>query len=318
MSKITRESFIESGISLDLQDLDQGDRAALTRAGLDETTLARIAGRDGVISGQAELKALFGAIDRLDHDGSYGSIATTTRDAKGDDVATGSGEAMATLQAEVAEARLAHQLGKPRPPALPVAAKSEPAPGANSDKTSTEKAKKLPKVPGQDAAGPGDPAWLKKAFAEVGVAEGVGDDTNKRILKYFDSTYQKGKHTSDSGKDNAWCAAFVTFTLSESGIKNNKAVGAREYEKWGEASEPFRGAVVVLEHKGQKHVAILVGVDKNGENVYLGGNQTDRVSLRRLPGYEIVAIRKPAGFEVTADAKKLPTMNNVGQTRATR
>jgi uncharacterized protein (TIGR02594 family) len=315
MSKITRESFIESGISLDLQDLDQGDGAALTRAGLDETTLARIAGRDGVISGRAELKALFAAIDRLDHDGSYGSIATTTRDAKGDEVPTASGEAIATLQAEVAEARLAHQFGKPRSPALPVAAKPEPAAGAKSDK---EKVKRLPKIPGQDAAGPADPAWLKHAFAEVGVAEGVGDDTNKRILEYFDSTYQKGKHTSDSGKDNAWCAAFVTFTLSESGIKNNKAVGAREYEKWGEASEPFRGAVVVLEHNGQKHVAILVGVDKNGENVYLGGNQKDRVSLRRLPGYEIVAIRKPAGFDVSADAKKLPTMNNVGQTRATR
>jgi uncharacterized protein (TIGR02594 family) len=317
MSQITRDSFMGSGLTLDLNDLDPDDKAALARSGLDQATLTKIAGQDGVIAGKVELKELFGAIDQLDHDGSYGSIATTTRDTKGHDVATTSGEAMATLQAEVAEARLAHKLGKATSPALPAAPKPEAARGTKAGKASAEGTK--PKgIPGKDAAGPADPLWLKNAFAEMGVAEGAGAATNKRILEYFDRTYQKGKHTSDSGKENAWCAAFVTFTLSESSIKNNKAVGAREYEKWGEASEPFRGAVVVLEHNGQKHVAILVGVDKNGENVYLGGNQKDQVSVRRLPGYEILAIRKPTGFEVSDDAKKLPTMDNVGRTGATR
>jgi uncharacterized protein (TIGR02594 family) len=318
MSQITRDSFMGSGLALDLTDLDADDKAALARSGLDEATLAKIARQDGVIAGKAELKELFGAIDRLDHDGSYGSIATTTRDTNGHEVTTASGEAMATLQAEVAEARLAHQFGKSTSPALPAAPKAEAAPGEKSAKTSSQEAKRPAKIPGQDAAGPGDPSWLKTGFAEVGVVEGTGDKTKKRILEYFDRTYQKGQHTSDTGKENAWCAAFVTFALSENGIKSGKAVGAREYENWGEASEPFRGAVVVLQHGGQKHVAILAGVDKNGQNVYLGRNQNNRVSVTALPGYTVVSVRKPVGYEVPADAKTLPVIENAGKTTATQ
>lgn len=153
-----------------------------------------------------------------------------------------------------------------------------------------------------------DPSWLKTAFGESDVREVAGEKANPRILEYFDKTWQKGQRTDDTGKENAWCAAFVTFALTENRIKNGKAVGARSYETWGEPSEAFRGAIVVLEKNGQKHVAMLVGVDKDGNNLYLGGNQSNAVKISHLPDYQVIAVRKPSNYEVPAHLKTLPTL----------
>ena len=292
MSRVTQDSFVNSGARIDLKDLDPEGVTGLAKSGLDAAALARVAGEDGVISGKSERKELFGLIDRLDNDSSRRSIATMTKDASGREVATPSGQALSALKEEVAEARLQNQLGGPA---------TRPA-KAGLDQGGHD--------PDSRGALPNDPPWLRTAFGERGVQEGAKDATNPRILEYFDGTYQKGQHADDSGKKNAWCAAFVTFTLAENGIKNNKAVGAREYENWGEPSEPFRGAVVVLQHGKQKHVAILAGVDEKGNNVFLGGNQNNRVSLSDLPGYEVLAIRKPRGYEVPAELQKLPTLAN--------
>lgn len=317
MSRVTRDEFVNSGLRLDLKDLDQGDKASLARAGLDAAKLARIAGQDGVIEGKAELGQLFAEIDKLDRDGSYGSIATTTRNPQGGEVATASGKALAALQAEVAEARLAHQVSGGKTPAAASPAKTPAA--APPAKTPADSGKPAP----ADRARPNDPEYLKNAFGELGVKETRGDAATKRILEYFDATYQpkgsKNAHTDDGGRANAWCAAFLTWAFKEEDpkIKTGKAVGAREYEKFGEASEPFRGAIVVLQHGKQKHVAILVGVDKQGNNVYLGGNQGNKVSVTTLPGYEILAVRKPPGHVVTPESKVLPQID-AGATKQTR
>ncbi|HEY0713954.1 MAG TPA: hypothetical protein VGF45_14835, partial [Polyangia bacterium] len=258
MSRVTRDSFVNSGTTLDLDDLDADDRAVLAEAGLDAATLTRVAGTDGVIAGKPELKQLFAAIDRLDRDGSYASIATTTKDASGKETATASGAALASLQQEIAEARLGHTL-RERPP-TPIEPSPNPATAITTLPSATAKS-----LPG-NAKFDTDPPWLKTALKEYGVTETKGAGAQPRIIEYFEHTYQKGEHTDDSGKANAWCAAFVTFCLAENNIKNRKAVGAREFETWGEASEPFRGAIVVLQRGNQKHVAILAGVDKNGDN----------------------------------------------------
>ena len=151
-----------------------------------------------------------------------------------------------------------------------------------------------------------DPPWLRLALGERSVAERPGAAANPRILEYFASTWQA--HADDSGRENAWCAAFVTWSLSGAGVKNGRAVGARAYQSFGEPSEPFRGAIVVLQHGKQKHVAFLAGVDAKGNYVFLGGNQNDRVSMKTFPAHEVLAIRKPPGFEVTADVRSLPLL----------
>jgi uncharacterized protein (TIGR02594 family) len=156
-----------------------------------------------------------------------------------------------------------------------------------------------------------DPAWLTIAYEELaaGVAETPGPRATPRIIEYFARTWQAGQHKDDGGKDNAWCAAFVTFCLEEAGVKTQKAVGARSYETFGEDTVPFRGAIAVLERAGQKHVAFIVGIDGDGWNMsYLGGNQANRVSVASFPHHRIVSIRKPRGFVVPAELCALPTI----------
>ncbi|HEY0708248.1 MAG TPA: TIGR02594 family protein [Polyangia bacterium] len=302
MSRVTRDSFVNSSKSLDVGHLEADERAALAEAGLDAATLTRVAGNDGVISGKAELGELFAAIDGLDRDGNRTSIATTKRNAAGAEVATASGAALAALEREIADAR-ARQGRRPEPP-----------PSSAQSTTSNATASGL--LAG-NAAFDSDPKWLASALKEYDTTETKGTAANPRIIEYFDRTYRKGQHSDDSGKANAWCAAFITFCLAENDIKNRKAVGAREYETWGEASEPFRGAIVVLKHGNQKHVAILVGVDKDGTNLYLSGNQDNRVQTAALAGYEVLAIRKPHGFDIPAALKTLPTLD-ARTTAATR
>jgi uncharacterized protein (TIGR02594 family) len=145
-----------------------------------------------------------------------------------------------------------------------------------------------------------DPPWMVVAEEELAadVKEVAGPGAHPRIIVYWSYTWQAGQHKDDSGKEHAWCGALVTACLEISGFKTNKAVGARGYETYGEACAPFRGAIVVLERKDQKHVAFLAGVNANGDNVYLGGNQTNRVSRASFPRHRIVSIRKPKGYVV--------------------
>lgn len=286
MSRVTRDDFVDSRFSLSLDNLTAEEEASLRRSGIGRPALDRIAGQDGVIEGRAELDELFALVDGLDRDGSRRSLATTRRNTRGDESLTGSGAALAALRFEVEEARLAQRLARPE---------------SSIDRDGTRGAR------------PNDPEWLKTAYAEIDVAETKGRGATARILEYFDATYQRrgtdAEHTDDTGKANAWCAAFMTWALTESGVKNGKAVGAREYEKWGEASEPFRGAVVVLQKGRQKHVALLAGVERDGTNVYLGGNQDNKVSASVLPGYSVVAIRKPTGYVIPEALKVLPQVN---------
>ena len=65
----------------------------------------------------------------------------------------------------------------------------------------------------------------------------------------------------------------------------------------------------MLQHGKQKHVAILAGVDAKGNNVYLGGNQDNAVNLSTFPNSEILAVRKPKGYEIPADLKTLPQID---------
>jgi uncharacterized protein (TIGR02594 family) len=152
-----------------------------------------------------------------------------------------------------------------------------------------------------------NPPWLDIAYEELaaGVVETPGPKATPRIIDYFAATWQAGRHEDDSGKEHAWCAAFVTFCLEAGGIHTQKAVGARSYEGYGEACAPFRGAIVVLERLGQKHVTFLAGIDRRGLRVYLGGNQANRVSLASFPLHAIVACRKPKGYVVPIELEHL-------------
>jgi hypothetical protein len=103
MSRITRESFIDtmssgSPTGLDPSSLAEGTLAALDGAGITPQSLGEIAGADQRIKSRDELSRLFDLIDRVDRNGSRNSIAVSTR--------TLSGAAAQALQDEIENARV--------------------------------------------------------------------------------------------------------------------------------------------------------------------------------------------------------------------
>jgi len=94
-----RELAAQGGY-LDVNDLDPDVRAALNRAGVSDQQLARIAGKDGEISGK-EFEALFDGLDRLDRDGARSTIALDTAGSK----PTLAGAALEELRAEIQRKR---------------------------------------------------------------------------------------------------------------------------------------------------------------------------------------------------------------------
>jgi uncharacterized protein (TIGR02594 family) len=287
MTRINRDTFVkELADGIDLQGMSQDTRAALAGAGIDARQMSTLAGRDGVIGSHAELSQLFALLDRVDHDGSTRSIALAERGSDGADAKTPSGAAFLALKNELANRRATAPLAGPPAEARPEAT------NRHSQRLATTA---------------DDTPWLRVAAGEIGTREApeIGK-ANPRIVEYFAATWDK--RTEDSGRDNAWCGAFVTWTLTRAGVENAGSVGARGYETFGEPCQPFRGAIAVLQHGHEKHVAFVAGVDKDGALVLLGGNQGNKVKLATLPGYDVIAIRKPAGFDVSESLHRLPTL----------
>jgi uncharacterized protein (TIGR02594 family) len=92
------------------------------------------------------------------------------------------------------------------------------------------------------------------------------------------------------GRERAWCAMFVNFALNETGYKGNGRADAKSFVKYGSPSDLVYGCIVVIRHaSGNHHVCF-----KGPGDLYLGGNQDNKVSLMKLkPDDQIIAKRWP-------------------------
>lgn len=121
--------------------------------------------------------------------------------------------------------------------------------------------------------------WMNVAFAELEMSphEILGSDNNSRIVEYLASV------TGEALPDEvAWCAAFISFCLEQSGITPTKSLRARSYLHWGRKIEkPVFGCVTVLKRgklEWQGHVGFYIG--QTEDSVWLlGGNQKNKVSI---------------------------------------
>ncbi len=143
------------------------------------------------------------------------------------------------------------------------------------------------------------PAWLERAWAELGTTEGPGNQDNPRVVAY----YRDAGHPGVEHDAVAWCAAFVGAVLARSGQQSTRSLMARSYLQFGEPVENFRlGAVAVLTRGNDPalgHVGFLVG--ESGETVYLlGGNQSDAVTVSAFERSRLLALRWPVEAPVTA------------------
>jgi uncharacterized protein (TIGR02594 family) len=136
------------------------------------------------------------------------------------------------------------------------------------------------------------PAWLARAWAELGQREVQGAADNARIRGFFRDVGQPASLHDEV----AWCAAFVGACLERSGIASTRSLMARSYARWGSALEEGRfGAVAVLSRGSDPtagHVGFLIG-ETAGHLMLLGGNQGDAVSVAAFPKTRLLGLRWP-------------------------
>ncbi len=130
----------------------------------------------------------------------------------------------------------------------------------------------------------GRPLWLTEALRLVGTKEEPGRQAdNPAIIEWADEL--GGKIEREYKHDFIpWCALFVNYALMRAGEKGTGTLWALDFAKWGQPLDgPAVGAIVSMTRKGGGHVAIVLGKDRQGNLVCVGGNQNDEVCIRSFP-----------------------------------
>lgn len=141
MSRVTRDQFLSDfkngEAEISVKDISSETLERLKKAGVDRSDLARIAGKDGKISGNAEYTRLYNYVDGFEDNNSNADFET--RDSK--NALTTSGEVYEALKSEVSRNLTAAKMGR----------------------TQSSKAKTPAKAPAEDLFQKGSPDDIKRA-----------------------------------------------------------------------------------------------------------------------------------------------------------
>lgn len=136
--------------------------------------------------------------------------------------------------------------------------------------------------------------WFEEATHLVGTREFLGSKNNPDILDWAEDLDIKYP-----GDDVPWCGLFVAHcvgaTLPQEALPANP-LGARQWERFGDSTQPRVGAVMVFwrisRQSGKGHVGFYVGQDDDAYQI-LGGNQSDSVCLMWLSKSRFVSAHWP-------------------------
>lgn len=140
----------------------------------------------------------------------------------------------------------------------------------------------------------GEPPHLTVARKYIGVHEIAGKRHNEKIL-----ALRRAAHTGIENDDDPWCADFVNGVVEEAGFRSARTAGARKTLELGVALDgPAVGAIVVFwrgSRSGwQGHTGFVVGKDRDGNLMVLGGNQSDAVNIKPFSRSRVLGYRWPA------------------------
>lgn len=137
-------------------------------------------------------------------------------------------------------------------------------------------------------------SWLDLAYRYIGTREIPGKKHNSRILNWW---HRMGA-TWFNDDETPWCGAFIGGVLAEAGFpKYPKGASARAWLNlpYGKRLDrPAVGCIVVFwrgsPNGSSGHVGFVVGRDRFGNLMVLGGNQGDEVNIKpfsrtRVLGY---------------------------------
>jgi uncharacterized protein (TIGR02594 family) len=175
-----------------------------------------------------------------------------------------------------------------------------------------------PQAPRKDTPKPlaDEPSWITIARSYIGEREIKGSRHNPLIVKWWQDI-GAGWFTDD---ETPWCGAFVGGVLKEAGypiLSGAEAPRALAWSGYGKRlTKPATGCIVIFTRTGGGHVGFVVGEDKSGRLMVLGGNQSDAVNIKPFDRSRVDAYRYPPGATVPTaplpivDANGVPSSNN--------
>lgn len=149
-------------------------------------------------------------------------------------------------------------------------------------------------------------AWIDEAKRNIGVTEIKGMKHSSIILGWLDKL-RAWWHDDET----PWCGVFVAHCFQTAGVPLPKNwMRATAWLDWGRPlSAPLYGCVAVFSRTGGGHVGFVVGKDKLGNILVLGGNQGDAVNVKAFPLSRVSGFRFPKGVAISAAS--LPVSNGV-------
>jgi uncharacterized protein (TIGR02594 family) len=159
-----------------------------------------------------------------------------------------------------------------------------------------------------------EPQWLKNARASLGLKEVIGKDTAPVIRQWL---IKLGAWWTDD--ETPWCGVAVAAWMKDAGVPLPKHwYRARAWLDWGvPLREPALGCVVVYERGGSGHVGLVVGLDKAGRIMTIGGNQGNRVSIAPFDRSRVLGFRYPP-LHLDGLVAAVPLLDSEGQEASRR
>jgi len=155
----------------------------------------------------------------------------------------------------------------------------------------------------------GELSWIAEARTHIGLREVPGPKNNGAILGWLRKLWAWWSDDS-----TPWGGTFAAMCVADAGLTPPK--------DWYRATawlslpvslqRPAYGCIVVFTRQGGGHVGFVVGKDRNGNLMVLGGNQGDAVSIRPFPVSRVTGYRWPSAYP-SSGRFALPLLDSDGR-----
>lgn len=134
------------------------------------------------------------------------------------------------------------------------------------------------------------PRILLEALKIYGVAEKEGEGSNPTIMQWARATGLSRVYLNDA---TPWCGLVMAYVVLQAGWEPPmNPLWARNWLDFGTAQKKAAlGDVLVFARGNAGHVGIYVAEDADAYHV-LGGNQSDRVMIKRIAKVRLLGIRR--------------------------
>lgn len=151
--------------------------------------------------------------------------------------------------------------------------------------------------------------WIAYARQQIGTREIPGKQHNAKIMQWL-----KNLKSWIADDETPWCGTFVAECLRANKLwYPAKFPAAKSFlELAVPLPKPAYGCIVVFSRNGGGHVGFVVGKDKAGNLMVLGGNQSNAVNIKPFALSRVVGYRWPSIYP-TPQRFNLPVLTSDGR-----